>query len=69
MCLTYQHVSACPPRPIILLAQLFPLLPVALVLADVRINLSVAYVEHEHDCDKDEKLKHLLFINMYFSQK
>ena len=69
MYLTYQHVSACPPRSIVLLAQLFPLLPVALVLADVRIDLCVAYVKHKHDRDKDEEFKHLLFINMYFTHK
>jgi hypothetical protein len=66
---TYQHISTCPPCPIILLAQLLSLVPVTLVLAYIRIDLSVAQEEHEHYRDKDEEFKHLLFINMYFTHK
>ena len=54
--ITYKHISACPPRSIVLLAQLFSLMSVALVLSYVWIDLSVAHVEHEDYRDEHEEL-------------
>ena len=52
----YQHVVSRTVRPIVLLDKLLPLLPVVLILPHIRVDLRVAYVEHEEDTDEHEEI-------------